>query len=99
MGPSLVGVLFRWSVMWSVIMQELLKQTVTARTESHSDVADTTPARAYQAATTERQFGEVLLRRVREARGEITVRGFREEWLPMDGGLIHELSVEVIASE
>ena len=38
------------------------KQIVKARTESHSDVSDTAPAKAYQASLTERELCGQLMR-------------------------------------
>lgn len=80
-------------------MPETAKQVVKSRTSSHSDVADTPPARAYQSAQTERLFGEMLLQRLREAKGEVSLRNLQEEWLSGDDGLVHEISVELHAAE
>jgi hypothetical protein len=80
-------------------MPDTAKQVIKARTENHSDVADTKPARAYQAAMTERQFGDALLRHLRELKADVCLRNFQEEWLPTDDGLVHELSAEIAPSE
>ncbi|HEU4751837.1 MAG TPA: hypothetical protein VFU47_01935 [Armatimonadota bacterium] len=71
------------------------KQVVTARTESHSDVATSDAAKAYQVGQTERQFARSLLNRVREAKGEVRLRNFREEWVSTEDGLVHQMSIEV----
>ena len=75
------------------------KQILKARTESHSDVAKTTAAKEHQAALTERQFGEALLRRLRDAKGELMLRNFREEWIAADDGLVYEISAEAEQGE
>ena len=80
-------------------MADPAKQVVKSRTESHSDVADTKDARAYQSAMTERQFGGALLTRLREVNGEVRLRNFQEEWLSTEGGLVHEISVELQSVE
>jgi len=80
-------------------MPDNAKQTVQTRTESHSDVATSEAARAYQAALTERQFGEALVKRLREAPGPVTLRNFREEWVSTEEGLVHEFTVELEAAE
>jgi hypothetical protein len=82
-------------------MPETGKTTLTSRTESHSDVANTDAARAHQAAMTERQFGDTMVRRIRETKGEgaLVIRNFREEWLNTDDGLVYEISVDVEQTE
>jgi hypothetical protein len=80
-------------------MPEATKQVLKSRTETHSDVADTPAAREHQSGMTERQFADSLVRRVREAKGPLVLRNFREEWLNADDGLVHELSVEVESPE
>ena len=76
-------------------MPESTKQTVATRTESHSDVSDTPAARAHQSALTERMFGDTLLKRLRDTKGELRLRNVQEEWLTTAGGLVHEMRVEV----
>lgn len=80
-------------------MPETGKNIVKTRAESHSDVADTSAARAHQTALTERKFGDQLLRRLREEKGEVTLRNFREEWLSTEDGLVYEISVELQPAE
>lgn len=75
-------------------MPETAKQVIKSRTTSHSDVSDTPAARAHQSELATRQFGDLLVRRLREAKGEIRLRNYQEEWLPSDAGLVLELSVE-----
>lgn len=76
-------------------MPETAKQTVKSRTETHSDVAATPAAKAYQAALTERQFGELILAHLREARGgDVTLRNLQEEWIATDDAMVHEISAE-----
>jgi hypothetical protein len=70
-----------------------------ARTESHSDVADSKPARAHQAALTEQLLAGQLLRRLREAEGPVRLGRLQEEWVSVDDGLVHELSLEVVPTE
>ena len=70
------------------------KQVVKSRTESHSDVASSEPARSHQVALAERQFGQALLKRLREAKGELRLRNFQEEWVSIDDGMVFEMSVE-----
>ena len=76
-------------------MLETAKQVVKSRTESHSDVAGSAPAKAHQASLTERQFGEILLKRLRDAKGEVRLRNFTEEWISTEDGMVHEISVEL----
>jgi hypothetical protein len=76
-------------------MLETAKQVVKSRTESHSDVAGSPAAKAHQAAMTERQFGETLLKRLRDANGEVRLRNFQEDWISTDDGMVHEISVEL----
>lgn len=80
-------------------MAETAKQVIKARTASHSDVATSDPARAYQMAVTERQFGDTLVRRLRETKGEVQLRNFQEEWVSIDDGLVYEMSVEAVVTE
>jgi hypothetical protein len=75
-------------------MLEAAKQVVKARSESHSDIADTPAAREYQASLTERRFGEALLRRLRETKGELRLQNLREEWLSTEDGLVYEISAD-----
>ncbi|MFN3650855.1 MAG: hypothetical protein ACK47B_14865 [Armatimonadota bacterium] len=70
------------------------KQQLTARTKSHSDVADSPAARAYQAAQTERSFGEAIVRALRESAGELRLRNLEEQWLPEADGYVHELRAD-----
>jgi hypothetical protein len=76
-------------------MPDLPKELLRVATESHSDIADTPAARAHQTAMTERQFGDGLLNRLREAKGELRLRAFQEEWRNTESGLVHEMSAEV----
>jgi hypothetical protein len=80
-------------------MPENEKEVLKTRTESHSDVADTPPARQHQAANTERQFGAALLTRLRQATTDIRLHNFQEEWISADDGLAHELRVEIVTEE
>ena len=70
------------------------KQVLKARTSSHSDVAATPPAKEFQAAQTELQFGAAVVRHLRDAKVPVRLRNFQEEWVSTDDGLVHELSVE-----
>jgi hypothetical protein len=80
-------------------MPENGKQTVKARTSSHSDVAATPAAKAHQAAQTERQFGDALIRQLRQLNAAVRVGKVQEEWISTDDGLVHELSVDLEAAE
>ena len=80
-------------------MPDTAKQVLTSRSESHSDVSDTKPARAHQAALTEKTFGEKLLKSLREANGEVRLTNLREEWVTTEGGLIYEISVDLTPVE
>lgn len=80
-------------------MPESTKQVVKARTEAHSDVAGSLPARAHQATVTERQFGEQVLHFLREAKLDVHLRNFKEEWVETDEGVVHEISVEAQSVE
>ena len=80
-------------------MPESTKQVVKARTESHSDVSTSAPARAHQSGLTERQFGAQVLNFLREAKVDVHLRNFKEEWVETDEGVVHEISVEAIAVE
>lgn len=73
------------------------RQVLKSRTESHSDVANTPAARARQAALTEREFGAILLRHLREAKGEMRLDNLQEEWISTEDGLVHELQVGATA--
>jgi hypothetical protein len=75
-------------------MPENGKQTLKARTSSHSDVAATPAAKEFQAAQTERQFGATVVRHLRDTKVPVRLRNFQEEWVSTDDGLVHELSVE-----
>jgi hypothetical protein len=73
---------------------------IKARTASHSDVANSEPAKAHQTQLTERAFGQEVLKRLREANGgELRLRGLKEEWINVDDGVAHELSAEVVTEE
>jgi hypothetical protein len=80
-------------------MAETARQSINARTESHSDVANTAPSKAYQASLTERQFADQLIKRLRQNAGSVRVGSLREEWVAVEGGLVHEISAEVEALE
>jgi hypothetical protein len=75
------------------------KQTVRARTESHSDVSTEPAARTHQSAMTERQFGAALLKSLRAVEGEVLLRNFQEEWISTEDGMAHEISVELHPAE
>jgi hypothetical protein len=78
-------------------MQDTAKQVIKARAEAHSDVANTEAARSHQVSLTERQFGQALVRRLREAKGELVLRNFQEEWVSTDDGLVFEIRAEAQA--
>lgn len=80
-------------------MPETTKQVVKARTESHSDVSGSAPARAYQSGITERQFGAQVLSFLRESKVDVQLRNFKEEWVETDEGAVHEISVEAVGVE
>lgn len=80
-------------------MPDAAKHVVKSRTESHSDLAESSPSRAYQAALTERHFGAALLRHLRDVKGDARLRNLNEEWLATDDGMVHEISVEVVTAE
>lgn len=80
-------------------MPESTKQVVKARTESHSDVSSSAPARAHQTVVTERQFGAQVLNFLRESKVDVHLRNFKEEWVETDEGVVHEISVEAVAVE
>jgi hypothetical protein len=80
-------------------MAENGKQIVKARTESHSDVAGTDPAKAYQSSLTEREFCNRLMRALRESKGEVRLRSLSEEWISAEDGMVHEISIELVATE
>lgn len=75
------------------------KQVLKSRAESHSDVANSDPARSHQVALAERQFGQTLLKRLREAKGDLHLRNFQEEWVSIDDGVVYEISVESQVTE
>ena len=76
-------------------MPDASKSVVRARTESHSDVANTPAARQYQQKLTEQQFSEAMLRRLREAKAVVHLTHFKDEWTAGDNAMTHELSVDV----
>lgn len=80
-------------------MPDATRQVIKSRSEAHSDVATSEAARAYQAALTERQFGEALLRHLREAKTDLLLHNLQEEWLSTADGMVHEISVEVAPTE
>ena len=80
-------------------MADTPKEVLTSRTDSHADVADTPAARAFQQGLASRQFGDLLVKRVREGNGDLRLRNFKEEWINADDGLVYEISVEVEAAE
>lgn len=81
-------------------MPEGNKNMLTARTDAHSDVADTPPARARQTEMAERQLGTLLLRRLRETKADVLqLSNFQEAWHATDEGLVLELSVNVQEAE
>lgn len=76
-------------------MPESGKQSIKARTSSHSDVAATPAAKAHQAAQTERQFGDALVKQLRQVNAPVRLGTLLEEWISTDDGLVHELSVDL----
>lgn len=74
-------------------------QPIKARSESHSDVARSKATKAYQQALTEEQFGKALVNRLREVAAPIRLGELREEWIETGEGVVHELSVDVLADE
>ena len=81
-------------------MPETGKNTLKARTDSHSDVADTPAARQRQAEMTERQMGALLVAKLREAKdGTVQFSNFQEEWHTTDNGLMLEMSADVATAE
>jgi len=80
-------------------MAENGKQAVKARTSSHSDVAATPAAKAYQSAQTVRQFGDSLVEHLRQTNAPVRLGIVLEEWISTDDGLVHELSVDVTPAE
>ena len=81
-------------------MPDTGKNTLKARTDSHSDVADTPAARQRQSEMTERQMGALLVAKLRETKeGTLQLSNFQEEWHSTDNGLMLEMSVEVATAE
>lgn len=81
-------------------MPDTAKNVLKARTESHSDVANTEPARARQLQMTEQQLGTLLIARLREVKeNSLQLSKFEEEWHSTDDGLVLELSVQVSEAE
>ncbi len=74
-------------------------KTIAVRSESHSDVAETAAARAYQSAQTEPRLAEQIILRLRGTDTGLILRNLQEEWVPVDGGLVHQLSVEAEPTE
>ncbi len=75
-------------------MPETAKKVIKARTESHSDVANSKPAKELQRVHTERQFGDQVLYFLRETDATIQLRNFKDEWVETDEGMVHEISIE-----
>jgi hypothetical protein len=72
------------------------KKTVSWRSESHSDIADTTPFRAHVVAATESAFALALLKELRERGGKAAVAELTEEWSGGEaGGRVFEIRAEV----
>ncbi len=81
-------------------MPEGNKNTLTARTDAHSDVADTPAARSRQMEMAERQLGTLMIQRLRETKAEVLqFSHFQEEWHKTDEGLVLELSVNIQEAE
>lgn len=77
-----------------------MSNLIKARTASHSDVANSEPAKAHQAELTERAFGQALVAHLRAANGgEVRLRNLREEWIKGDDGVAHELTAELVTAE
>ncbi len=80
-------------------MPDINKQTIKARAESHSDVANSPATKAHVSSLVSQQFGNQLLSALKRASGALVLRNYREEWLNTDDGLVYELSVELEASD
>jgi hypothetical protein len=80
-------------------MPDTARQIVKARTESHSDVANSQPARDHQASLTEREFCGTLMRALRENKGEVRLHNLQEEWITAEDGMVHEITVEMVPVE
>jgi len=80
-------------------MQETVKQEIKSRVEMHSDVAASEAARSHQVAVAERQFGQTLLKRLRDTKGELRLKNFQEEWVAIDDGMVYEISAEAQVAE
>jgi hypothetical protein len=73
------------------------KKTVSWRTESHSDVAETKAFQEHLIALTERNFALTLLKELRARGGQAAVEELTEEWLNSgDGGRVYEIRAEVV---
>lgn len=80
-------------------MPEGSRQVVAVRSESHSDVAATKPARALQEEETLRAFGERLAKQLRTAGGDVRLSHYKEEWHTTDDGMVLEISAELEPAE
>lgn len=71
------------------------KKTVSWRSESHSDIADTAPFRQHVVATTETAFARALVKELRERGGKGVVDELTEEWVALGDGRVYEIRAEV----
>jgi hypothetical protein len=75
-------------------MPDTNKKTIKARTSSHSDVSTKAAVKDYQTAQTEKQFGDALIRHLRENPAGVRLSNFQEEWISTDDGLVYELRID-----
>lgn len=80
-------------------MPESSDRSISARTVSHSDVADTAAMRRHVTEVTEAQFGKQLLAALRAHPRGVRVTHFREEWVKTGEGLIYEITASVSPAE
>jgi hypothetical protein len=71
------------------------KKTVSWRSESHSDIADTAPFRQHVVTTTETAFARALVKELRERGGKAAVAELTEEWVTLGNGRVYEIRAEV----
>jgi hypothetical protein len=71
------------------------KKTVSWRSESHSDIAESAPFRQHVVSVTETAFARALLKELRERGGKASVSELNEDWLTVADGRVYEIRAEV----
>lgn len=76
-------------------MPETQPRTLTARTEAHSDAAETASAQRHLAEVTEAQFGRLLVKELRTHPAGFCLSDFQEEWRRTTDGAVYEITASI----